>query len=33
METPPTAPAHKWWKEATGEQIYTASFKDANGDG
>ncbi|KAI5922967.1 glycoside hydrolase family 13 protein, partial [Camillea tinctor] len=24
---------HKWWKEATGYQIYPASFKDTNGDG
>ncbi|TGJ78866.1 hypothetical protein E0Z10_g9898 [Xylaria hypoxylon] len=33
MITPPPVPAHKWWKEATGYQIYPASFKDLNGDG
>ncbi|KAI1339674.1 glycoside hydrolase family 13 protein [Xylariaceae sp. FL0016] len=31
--SPSTHLPHKWWKEATGYQIYPASFKDANGDG
>jgi glycosidase len=33
MSTTRPPPTHAWWKEATGYQIYPASFRDTNGDG